>query len=122
MEMNLEKPKSRSPAKSSTAVHKAPLWEMNETLPALGMRAEKLALRRTSDSGLITPRQLGPTRRTPLSRQIAMIFFSISRPSPPTSLNPAETMTTPLTPFSMASCTDWMAILGGTMIMARSRA
>ncbi len=64
MEMNFEKPKSRSAAKSRTAVQSAPLWEMNEMFPQAGIRREKLAFRLTSGRGLITPRQLGPTRRT----------------------------------------------------------
>ena len=45
------------------------------------MRAEKLALSRMSGLGLITPRQLGPTTRTPASLQRATIWSSISSPS-----------------------------------------
>jgi len=101
--MNLEKPKLRSAAKSRTAVQSAPLWEMKEMLPALGMRAEKLAFSRTAGRGLMTPRQLGPISRTPASRQTDTMRSSISRPSGPTSRKPAETMTIPLTPWATAS-------------------
>ena len=120
MEMNFEKPKLRSAAKSRTAVHSAPLWEMNETFPALGMRAEKLAFKRTAGSGLMTPRQFGPISRTPASRQVATRRSSIARPSGPISRNPAETMTMPLTPFATASWTDCSAAFGGRMTMPRS--
>ena len=54
------------------------------------MRAEKLAFKLTVGIGLITPRQLGPTSLTPASLHMATILFSISRPSPPTSLKPAD--------------------------------
>jgi len=120
MEMNFEKPKSRSAAKSRTAVQSAPLWEMKEMLPQAGILREKLAFRLTSGRGLITPRQFGPTRRTLASLQRETIRFSISSPSPPTSRNPAETITIPLTPFSIASCTAPPQSFGGRMMMARS--
>ena len=120
MEMNLEKPKLRSAAKSRTAVHSAPLCEMKEMLPGRGMRAEKLAFRRTLGKGLITPRQLGPIMRTPASRQMATMRSSMARPSGPTSRKPAETMTMPFTPRATASCTDCSAALGGRITMPRS--
>jgi len=78
-------------------VHKAPLWEINEISPLVGIREEKLALRLTEEIGLITPRQFGPTKRTPAFLQMAAILFSISRPSSPTSRKPAETITIPFT-------------------------
>ncbi len=93
---------------------------MNDTLPGSGMREEKLAFSDTLGDGLITPRQLGPTRRTPALRHSSLICVSILAPSPPTSLNPAETMTMPLTPLVMHSWTEARAALGGRMIMARS--
>ena len=61
-----------------------------------------------SGRGLITPRQLGPTRRTLAALQRETIRFSISSPFPPTSRKPAETITIPLTPFSIASSTALM--------------
>ena len=84
------------------------------------MRAEKLAFKDTLGEGLITPRQLGPTSRTPASVHNSLIRRSISAPSPPTSLKPAETMTMPFTPLVMHSFTEPRAALGGRMIMARS--
>jgi hypothetical protein len=68
---------------------------MKEMRPAAGIRAEKLAFSRIDDTGLITPRQFGPMTRTPASRQMATIWFSIASPSPPTSRKPAETMMIP---------------------------
>ena len=67
------------------------------------MRAEKLAFKLTVGIGLITPRQLGPTSLTFASLHLATILFSISSPSPPTSLKPAETITNPFIPFLMPS-------------------
>ena len=46
---------------SSTAVHSAPLWLMKPTEPGRAMVVAKVAFR--PESGLITPRQLGPTTR-----------------------------------------------------------
>ena len=120
METNLENPKPLSAAKSSTAVQRAPLWEIKEIFPASGMRLEKLPLRETSPEGLMTPRQLGPTSLISASLHNLWISFSISYPSPPTSLNPAETMIIPLTPLVMQSFTAWSASLGGRITMARS--
>ena len=120
MEINFENPKSRSAAKSRTAVHKAPLWDIKEILPGFGMRAEKLAFSSTSGRGLMTTRQLGPTSRMPASLQIETIRFSISAPRSPTSRNPADTTTIPLTPDSAASLTASRASRGGRMSMARS--
>ncbi len=118
--MNFENPKSLSAAKSRTAAHNAPLCEIKEIFPGFGIRLEKLALRLTEERGLITPRQLGPTTRTPAFLQIDTISFSISRPSPPTSRKPAETITIPFTPFSIASLIALSATLGGRIIIARS--
>ena len=98
----------------------APLWEMKEMLPLTGILLEKLAFMLTSETGLITPRQLGPMSRTFASLQRARIWFSISNPSPPTSRNPAETITIPPTPFSIASSTALRQARGGRMTMARS--
>ena len=50
--------------------------------PQMGIRLEKLAFRLTFGRGLMTPRQLGPTSRTPAFLQSETIRFSISRPSP----------------------------------------
>jgi len=77
IEINLENPNSRSAAKSRTAVQSAPLCEIKDILPGAGMRAEKLAFNFTAVSGLITPKQFGPTRRILAFWQMAMICFSI---------------------------------------------
>ncbi len=47
----------------------APLCEMKPTFPDSGMRGAKVAFRRTPAAVLTTPRQLGPTSRTPPWRQ-----------------------------------------------------
>ena len=122
MDINFENPNSLSAAKSRTAVQSAPLWDIKETFPEAGMRVEKLALSRTAGSGLITPRQLGPTTRMSASLQMETIRFSISSPSWPTSRKPAETITIPLIPFSTASFTAFSAGFGGRIIIARSTA
>jgi len=68
----------------------------------------------------MTPRQLGPTSRIPASRQIAVICSSILRPSPPTSLKPADTITIPLIPIRADSITAFRASGGGRMMIPRS--
>jgi len=76
-------------AKSRTAVQSAPLWEMKEMFPGWASGRKKLAFMLTLGRGLMTPRQFGPTTRTPASRQIETILFSASNPFFPTSRNPA---------------------------------
>ena len=49
----------------------APLWEAKPTRPGGGAPGAKLAFSETAGSVLITPRQLGPTRRMPAARHTA---------------------------------------------------
>jgi hypothetical protein len=67
--------------------------------PAGGCPGEKVASSAMSGAVLSTPRQLGPTRRMPASRQ--MCSSSAWRPSPsdPASPNPAESTTSARTPL-----------------------
>ena len=86
---------------SRTAVSSAPLWLTKPTLPGAEIPAAKVAL--SPVGGRMTPRQFGPTIRIPLARAVARIWRSSSAPSGPTSLNPAEMMTTALTPAAAHS-------------------
>ena len=81
----------------------APLWLTNPTVPGAEIPAAKVALRPVV--GRMTPRQLGPTIRIPLARAVSRIWRSSSAPSGPTSLKPAEMMTTALTPAAAHSST-----------------
>ena len=88
---------------SRTAVRSAPLWLTKPTVPGAEMPAANVAF--SPVVGRITPRQLGPTIRIPLARAVARIWRSSSAPSGPTSLNPAEMMTTAFTPAAAHSST-----------------
>jgi len=85
-------------AKSRTAVHKAPLWEMNAMLPAAGMARAKLAFSFTCGSVLIAPRQFGPTIacRTSGDRLDVLLAFDSGGPD---FTKPADMMIAPLMPF-----------------------
>ena len=61
METKALKPTISRRLQSRTAVQSAPLWLMKPTLPGRAMAAAKVAF--SPCSGLITPRQLGPTMR-----------------------------------------------------------
>ena len=51
---------------SSTAVHRAPLWLRNPTLPVRAMAEAKVAL--MPEGGTMIPRQFGPMTRILASR------------------------------------------------------
>ena len=61
METKALKPTISLRLQSRTAVHSAPLWLMKPTMPGRAMAVAKVAFR--PESGLITPRQLGPMMR-----------------------------------------------------------
>ena len=61
METKLLKPTFSVIDQSSTAVHSAPLWLMKATLPGFAIELAKVAF--NPDTGFITPRQFGPSRR-----------------------------------------------------------
>ncbi len=69
---------------------------------------------------LMTPRQLGPTTLRSCFLPTSMTFFSNSTPSPPTSLNPAVMMITPLIPLAAASSMTLGTRGAGTMRTAMS--
>ena len=100
-ETNALKPTFSRRLQSRIAVHNAPLWLMNPTLPGSAMLAAKVALRPTC--GRITPRQFGPMIRILPRRACARTCFSSSTPASPHSLKPAEIMIAPLAPASTHS-------------------
>ena len=118
MEMALDTPSSRSSAMSIMAVHSAPDWEKMAMLPAWGMRRENEAFMRMAV--LITPRQLGPSSRTPPRRQMAISSSSRARPSEPASLKPEATTTTAPAFLATASLAAAGTISAGTAITTRS--
>ena len=89
---NLEKPMFRPMAQSSTAVASAPDWEKKEMKPFGGVPRENDAFSEACVS--ISPRQLGPSTRTPEDVAASRRDRSRATPAPPISLNPAE-MTIP---------------------------
>ena len=103
---------------SRIAVHKAPLWLINPTLPGRAIDEAKVAFR--PETGLITPRQLGPMMRIFPRWASANISLSRAAPFSPISLNPADMTIAPFTPLS----THWRITPGtvgaGVTITARS--
>ena len=107
METKALKPTFSRKLQSRTAVHSAPLWLMNATLPGRATRCAKVAF--SPRTGFITPRQFGPISRI-LPRIVRAICRSSSWPCSPCSLKPAE-MTMPA---GMPSSTD-SAMRSGTV-------
>src|SRR5450631_100043 len=68
------KPTSSCRLQSRIAAQSAPLWLINPTLPGRAMAFAKVAF--SPDSGLMMPRQLGPTTRIP--RAFSIIWRSSS--------------------------------------------
>src|SRR3990172_3403909 len=98
----------------------APDWLMNATGPTGGIEGANVAFIATPGSVLMTPMQLGPTIRMPALRTTSISWRSRSTPSPPTSLNPAEITTSPLTPASTHSRATRTTVSLGTAMMPRS--
>ena len=90
------------------------------TWPAGGALGAKLAL--SLDSGAVsrTPRQFGPTSRMPASRQTPSSSRSSWAPFLPVSAKPADSTSTPRTPFSAHSPATSTTASAGTAITARS--
>src|SRR5437660_12282600 len=84
------------------------------------MPEAKEALSLTAGSALITPRQLGPIIRIDYLWAIEKTWRSSSARSGPTSLKPAEIMTSPFTPFFPDSSTTLGPTGAGTITTARS--
>ncbi len=103
---------------SRTAVRSAPLWLTKPTVPGAEIPAAKVALRPVG--GRMTPRQLGPMIRIPFARAVARIRLSSSAPSGPTSLNPAEMMTTAFTPAAAHSSTVAGMVVAGVAMTTSS--
>src|ERR1700680_1403999 len=102
-----------------TASPRAPLCDMKPTRPRGGVAGPNVAFIETSGAVLITPMQLGPTSRIPVSRQTATRSACRLAPSSPDPANPEEITTRLLTPFFA----HWRAVsttpTAGTAITAR---
>ena len=107
-------------AASMIAMPRPPLWERKPIGPGGGGRSVKVALRRTSGAVLITPRQLGPIRRVPPSRQMLSSSRCRAAPSSPLSVNPAEITSRALAPAWVHSRATSHTCAAGTAITARS--
>jgi len=108
-------------AQSNTDVQRAPDWEMNPMWPLSGVAAAKLAFRWSF--GTMMPRQFGPRILIPSNFACSSrTFSSSSRPSLPTSRNPAEMITTPGVPASPHSRMMPGTVRAGVQITARSGA
>ncbi len=117
-EMKALKPTFSRRLQSSTAVQSAPLWLRKATLPGRAMPAAKVAF--SFAVGAMTPRQFGPMMRIPAFRAVARMSCSSATPSGPTSLNPAEMMTTCFTPASAHSRTMAGTEVAGVTITTNS--
>ena len=71
-------------------------------------------------SAFCTPKQLGPTSRTPPARAAATASSCNRAPSPPVSANPALSTTTAATPLAAASRTIPGTVAAGVATTARS--
>ncbi len=119
METKQEKPISSSRAQSRIDAQTAPDWETNATRPSLGIAAAKLALRRLR--GKMTPRQFGPTTRSPSKRRaVRSTSDSSAAPSGPRSRKPAEMTTTPGMPASPQLSMTEPTVAAGVQTTARS--
>ena len=117
IDTNALKPTRSLMLQSRMAVHSAPLWLMNATLPGRAMSAANVAF--SPFKGFITPRQFGPMMRI---RPWAFSRISASKaaPSGPNSLNPAEMMIAPGTPASTHSPMTPGTTFAGSTMTARS--
>ncbi len=118
IETNALKPTLTRRLQSRIAVHRAPLWLRNPTVPRRAIPAANVALRPTT--GFITPRQLGPISRIRPRRACSSTRRSSSTPAGPTSLKPAEMMIAPLTPTSAHSPMTSGTVDAGVTTTARS--
>src|SRR5215210_7377302 len=103
---------------SRMAVHRAPLWLRKATLRGRAIFPAKVALRPLT--GLITPRQLGPTMRILPRLASSRTCCSSSAPTSPASLKPAEMTMAPSTPASAHSRMIPGTVGAGETMTARS--
>jgi hypothetical protein len=115
---NALKPTISFRLQSSTAVHSAPLWLMKPTEPGRAMAVAKVAF--IPESGLITPRQLGPMMRMLAFCASTSNWRSMAAPSGPISLKPAEITIAPCTPLAPHSAISPGMEAGGVTTTARS--
>ena len=97
----------------------APDWLMKPSRPGRAIERAKVALK--LETGLITPRQFGPTTRIPPFRASSSTCRSSASPSAPSSLKPALMMTAPLTPFCAHSRITAGTALEGVEMTASSQ-
>ena len=115
----LEKPRSRDAAQSSTVVTIAPDCATKATLPLRGVPTAKEAL--TPAGGDRTPRQLGPTMRISEGRAANSMSRSSFWPaSLPDSAKPAEITIAARVPRSANSAIRPGTVDGGVQRIARS--
>ena len=103
---------------SRMAVMSAPLWPTKATRPRPAIVDANVAFR--PDTGLMTPRQLGPMRRMSWARACSTSARSSAAPSGPTSLNPAEMTMTFRQPARPHSATRSGIVAGGVTMTASS--
>ena len=88
IDTNDENPMPRAAASSIAAIPNPALCEAKPTSPGEGAAGAIVALRAISGRGLATPRQLGPTIRTPAARHAASSSSWRARPAGPTTSMP----------------------------------
>jgi hypothetical protein len=107
-------------ADSRIATPTAPDCDAIASPPAGGNDGANVALSRTAGSVLTTPRQFGPTSRSPRALASRTISAWAAAPSPPVSARPEVRMTAAPTPVSAHSATTSRTCPAGTAITARS--
>ena len=120
MAANDEAPRPASPMWSSSAPPIVPDSDRRATGPGRGLGVAKVAWSRTAGSVLMTPRQLGPSSRTPKRRAARSVAADRAVPSGPDSAKPAEMTMTACTPLRPHSSTMPGTSAAGTTTMARS--
>ena len=110
----------RCAASASRPMPSAPDWEAMPTAPGGGEAAPNVAFSRMPAVRTATPRQLGPTSRTPAARAVRSSCRSRSAPSVSVSPKPADRMTAAGMPRSPQSRITCSTAGPGTATIARS--
>ncbi len=99
----LENPIPRAAARENSAPIMLPLWLISASLPGSSGSASMAAfsVSGTRLATLTTPRQFGPSSRSPPARATATIASCRSRPTASASAKPAEKMVAAVTPLSI---------------------
>src|SRR5581483_4941340 len=118
MDTNALNPTFSRRLQSRIALHNAPLWLMNATLPGRASGLANVAF--NPRCGRMMPMQFGPITRSFPLRAAARTWCSSATPSGPTSLKPADRMMEPGTPAFTHSSTIPGTVLAGVAMMARS--